>query len=126
MDVFVFLVALTDGGHGGTYAFVGPGWHGTIAKGVVRIDVPTPDAWLLGRTQVKGPADLLAAVELEAPGEGDARDPGPDPSRLLQRQPRPVRDDHYCAGWNPQLRDPVPSPGPSAPRIRRLLVDHAL
>ena len=40
---------LTDGGHRGTYAFVGPGWHGTIPKGDVRIDVPTPDAWLLGR-----------------------------------------------------------------------------
>ncbi len=57
---------LTGGGHGGTYAFVGPGWHGTIPAGAVRINVPTPDAWLLGRTQVKGPADLIAAVELEA------------------------------------------------------------
>ena len=58
--------ALTGGGHGGTYAFTGPGWHGTVPEGVVRIDVPTPDAWLLGRTQVRGPADLPAAVELEA------------------------------------------------------------
>jgi hypothetical protein len=57
---------LTGSGHGGTYAFVGPGWHGTIPRGVVRIDVPTPDAWLLGRTQVKGSADLLPAVDLEA------------------------------------------------------------
>ena len=58
---------LTDAGHRGTYAFVDPGWHGTIPKGDVRIDVPTPDAWLLGRTEVKGPADLLAAeVGLEA------------------------------------------------------------
>jgi len=70
LDTYTNTIAdvgvLTGGGHGGTYAFVGPGWHGTIPKGVVRIDVPTPDAWLLGRTQVKGPADLLAAVELEA------------------------------------------------------------
>jgi hypothetical protein len=65
-DTIADVGVLTDDGHGGTYAFVGPGWHGTIPKGVVRIDVPTPDAWLLGRTQVKGPADLLAAVELEA------------------------------------------------------------
>ena len=57
---------LTDGGHRGTYAFVRPGWHGTLPRGDVRIDVPTPDAWLLGRTLVKGSADLLAAVELEA------------------------------------------------------------
>ena len=70
LDMYTNTIAdvgvLTGGGHGGTYAFTGPGWHGTIPKGVVRIDVPTPDAWLLGRTQVKGPADLLAAVELEA------------------------------------------------------------
>jgi hypothetical protein len=65
-DTIADVGVLTGGGHGGTYAFVGPGWHGTLPKGVVRIDVPTPDAWLLGRTQVKGPADLLAAVELEA------------------------------------------------------------
>jgi hypothetical protein len=58
--------ALTDGGHGDTVAFVGPGWHGTLPNGVARIDVPTPDAWLLGRTEVKGAANLLAAVEVEA------------------------------------------------------------
>jgi hypothetical protein len=70
LDMYTNTIAdvgvLTEGGHRGTYAFVGPGWHGTIPKGDVRIDVPTPDAWLLGRTQVKGPADLLTAVELEA------------------------------------------------------------
>jgi hypothetical protein len=70
LDMYTNTVAdmgvLTDGGHGGTYAFVGPGWHGTIARGVVRINVPTPDAWLLGRTQVKGPAGLGAAVSVEA------------------------------------------------------------
>jgi hypothetical protein len=88
LDMYTNTIAdvgvLTGGGHGGTYAFVGPGWHGTIPKGVVRIDVPTPDAWLLGRTQVKGPADLLAAVELEAqysltalPGHGSGTIGGP-------------------------------------------------
>jgi hypothetical protein len=70
LDMYTNTIAdvgvLTGGGHGGTYAFVGPGWHGIIPKAAVRINVPTPDAWLLGRTQVKGPADLLAAVELEA------------------------------------------------------------
>ncbi len=70
LDMYTNTIAdvgvLTGGGNGGTYAFIGPGWHGTLPKGVVGIDVPTPDAWLLGRTQVKGPADLLAAVDLEA------------------------------------------------------------
>jgi hypothetical protein len=83
-DTISDVGVLTGGGRGGTYAFVGPGWHGTIPKGVDRIDVPTPDAWLLGRTQVKGPADLLAAVELEAqysltalPGGGSGTAGGP-------------------------------------------------
>jgi hypothetical protein len=70
LDMYTNTIAdigvLTDAGHPGTYAFVGPGWHGTIPKGDVRIDVPTADAWLLGRTQVKRPSDLPAAVELEA------------------------------------------------------------
>jgi hypothetical protein len=70
LDMYTNTIAdvgvLTNSGHAGTYAFVGPGWHGTIPKGVVRVDVPTPDAWLLGRTQVKEPADLLAAMALEA------------------------------------------------------------
>jgi hypothetical protein len=70
LDMYTNTIAdvgvLTGGSHGGTYAFVGPGWHGTIPKGAIRINALTPDAWLLGRTQVKGPADLVAAVELEA------------------------------------------------------------
>ncbi len=70
LDMYTNTIAdvgvLTGGGPGGTYAIVGPGWHGTIQKGVVRVNAPTPDVWLLGRTQVKGKADLLPAVELEA------------------------------------------------------------
>ena len=69
LDMYTNTIAdvgvLTDGGRAGTYAFVGPGWHGTIPKGVTRIDVPTPDAWLLGRTQVNGPADLAPAMALQ-------------------------------------------------------------
>jgi hypothetical protein len=69
MDMYTNTIAdigvLTNGGHAGTYAFVGPGWHGTIPNGTYRIDVPTPDAWLLGRTQVKGPGDLATTVALQ-------------------------------------------------------------
>jgi hypothetical protein len=88
LDMYTNTIAdvgvLTDAGQRGTYAFVGPGWHGTIPKGDVRIDLPTPDAWLLGRTQINGPADLSAAVELEAqytltalPGHGSGTNGGP-------------------------------------------------
>ena len=69
LDMYTNTIAdigvLTDHRGAGTYAFVGPGWHGIIPKGVVRIDVATPDAWLLGRTQVNGPADLAASVALQ-------------------------------------------------------------
>lgn len=41
LDMYTNTIAdvgvLTDSGHGGTYAFVGPGWRGTIPKGVVRM-----------------------------------------------------------------------------------------
>jgi len=88
LDMYTNTIAdigvLTGAGHGGSYAFVGPGWHGTLPEGDVRIDVPTPDAWLLGRTQVKGPADLTAVVDLEAqdsltalPGHGSGTIGGP-------------------------------------------------
>ena len=69
LDMYTNTIAdigvLTDHRRAGTYAFVGPGWHGIIPTGVVRIDVATPDAWLLGRTQVNGPADLAATVALQ-------------------------------------------------------------
>ena len=69
MDMYTNTIAdigvLTNGGRAGTYAFIGPGWQGTIPKGIVRIHVPTTDAWLLGRTQVKGPADLPTTEALQ-------------------------------------------------------------
>ena len=53
LDMYTNTIAdvgvLTGGGHGGTYAFTGPGWHGTVPKGVVRIDVPTPEYRLAAR-----------------------------------------------------------------------------
>lgn len=49
------------GSGAGNFAIVGPGWHGTVPPGVKRIQVTTPTVWLLGRTLVKGAADLRAA-----------------------------------------------------------------
>ncbi|HEV8065008.1 MAG TPA: DUF1254 domain-containing protein [Acidimicrobiales bacterium] len=64
-NTFADLGVLTDGGKGGRYAIVGPGWKGTIPPGVRRIDAPTPDVWLLGRTAVNGPGDLADAVAVQ-------------------------------------------------------------
>ena len=52
---------LTAGGGGGSYAFTGPGWEGSLPDGVKRISIATPHLWIIGRTEVKGPDDLAAA-----------------------------------------------------------------
>jgi hypothetical protein len=39
------------------FAIVGPGWHGQLPPGVTRIDAPTGQIWLLGRTQTNGASD---------------------------------------------------------------------
>ncbi len=39
------------------FAFVGPGWKGTLPDHVTRYDAPTNLVWLLGRTQTNGPSD---------------------------------------------------------------------
>ena len=38
-------------------AVTGPGWHGTLPPGVVRIEAPTRYAWIIGRIQTNGPGD---------------------------------------------------------------------
>jgi hypothetical protein len=39
------------------FAIVGPGWHGQLPPNVTRIDAPTNQVWLLGRTQTNGASD---------------------------------------------------------------------
>jgi hypothetical protein len=65
-NTFADIGILTDGGRAGSYAIVGPGWKGSIPSGTHRIDAPTPDVWLLGRTGVNGPSDLAAAVAVQS------------------------------------------------------------
>ncbi len=86
-NTFADIGVLTDGGRAGRYAIVGPGWHGTIPVGIRRIGAPTPDVWLLGRTQVNGPADLPNATALQreyvlAPLETHGSDTTGGPSTL--------------------------------------------
>jgi hypothetical protein len=52
---------LTAGRSGGSYAFIGPGWEGSLPDGVKRISIATNHLWIIGRTEVKGPEDLAAA-----------------------------------------------------------------
>ncbi|MEU8900646.1 DUF1254 domain-containing protein [Nocardia sp. NPDC048505] len=49
-----------------TYAITGPQWRGSLPHGVVELPMRTASAWLLGRVQVGGPADLAAVHEIQA------------------------------------------------------------
>jgi hypothetical protein len=62
---FAYVGKRTTGTAAGTYAVAGPHWNGTLPPGVQRIDSPTNDVWLLGRTLVDGEDDLPAVHALQ-------------------------------------------------------------
>ncbi|MBF6133211.1 DUF1254 domain-containing protein [Nocardia otitidiscaviarum] len=43
-----------------TYVVTGPGWAGGVPDDVVRLEMPTPTVWLIGRIQVDGVEDVPA------------------------------------------------------------------
>ena len=51
----------TLGALGGTFAIVGPGWKGTLPPEMVRINSPTRQVYVIGRTGVDSEDDLPAA-----------------------------------------------------------------
>ncbi len=57
-NTFGYIGRRVTGTHPGTYAIIGPGWHGVLSPGVKAIHSPTPIVWLLGRTLLDGVADL--------------------------------------------------------------------
>ena len=56
------LGSRTTGNGSGAYAFVGPGWNGTLPANVTKIQASTNSMSLVGRAQQNGPADLPAAA----------------------------------------------------------------
>lgn len=44
----------------GSYAVTGPGFRGRLPRGVKRIRSPYERVWIIGRTEINGPADLKA------------------------------------------------------------------
>ncbi|HML17728.1 MAG TPA: DUF1254 domain-containing protein [Bryobacteraceae bacterium] len=69
MDAWTETVSVpgkrTTGTGEGWFAIAGPGWKGTLAAHVQRIDCPTDIAWLLGRTQTNGVADYPTVHALQ-------------------------------------------------------------
>lgn len=57
-NVFASPGKRTTGTQAHDFAIVGPTWDGTLPNGVTRIVAPTNMVWLIGRTEIRGPADL--------------------------------------------------------------------
>lgn len=64
-DTFANVCVRLHGPGPGAYAVVGPEWSGSLPDGVGRLDAPTPDVWVIGRTLVDGPADVDAVRALQ-------------------------------------------------------------
>lgn len=91
-NVIGYIGTRTTGTAAGDYAIVGPGWKGTLPPGVHRIDSPTADVLMLGRTLVRGPEDLpdvraILGTFASAPLSTIAAGGTPSPSVVLDSQP---------------------------------------
>jgi len=65
-DVFAVPGKRTTGTKAGNYAITGPGWTGTLPKGVTELKSPTSMVWILGRTYSSGtPADYAAVNAIQ-------------------------------------------------------------
>ena len=64
-NIFASPGARTTGTRAGDYAIVGPGWEGILPDGLQRIDAPTENVWIIGRTQTNGTDDYACVHALQ-------------------------------------------------------------
>jgi hypothetical protein len=64
-NVFASPGKRTTGTKAGHFAVTGPGWTGTLPKGVTQIKAPTNMVWIIGRTQSDGPKDYPAVHKIQ-------------------------------------------------------------
>jgi hypothetical protein len=64
-DVFAAPGARTSGTSARNFAIVPPGWNGSLPQSVERIDAPTLDLWIIGRTQTNGVKDYDAVHKIQ-------------------------------------------------------------
>ena len=85
-EVFKVASSSTTGGKAQTYVVTGPGWKGTLPKGVTQVKSPTGMVWILGRIYSTGTPedykavhalqDKLSVVPLSAHGKPYTPPPG--------------------------------------------------
>lgn len=122
-ESFAYLGTRTTGGVGGTWLLAPPGWDGEVPADVERIDVPTPQAFLLGRVLVDGPDDVAAVTALTDQVELRPLDPAAPPPPPLGDAPGPpaATGSDGLAFWDELGRALAVNP-PTTP-AQRALVD---
>lgn len=88
-ESFAYLGTRTTEGRGGRWLLAPTGWQGDLPAGVARIDVPTPQAFLLGRVLVADDADVANVTALTAQVQLAPQDPDAPPPPALGTAPGP-------------------------------------
>jgi hypothetical protein len=64
-DVFASPGWRTTGTKATNFLLTPPGWNGNVPQGLTRINAPTPNVWIIGRTKTDGPVDYAAVHEIQ-------------------------------------------------------------
>ncbi|MEW6270905.1 MAG: DUF1254 domain-containing protein [Thermodesulfobacteriota bacterium] len=88
-ESFAYLGTRTTEGRGGVWLLAPAGWQGDVPAGATRIDVPTPQAFLLGRVLVEDDADVPNVTALTAQVALAPLDPSAPPPPALGAAPGP-------------------------------------
>lgn len=121
-ESFAYLGTRTTGGAGGTWLLAPAGWTGSVPDGVARIDVPTPQAFLLGRVLVASDADVPNVTALTSQVTITPLDPGASPPPPLATSPGPpaLTGENGLAFWD-ELGDALALNPPTTDEQRALL-----
>ena len=117
-DNFAYVGTRTTGGRAGHFAIVGPNWNGTLPKGVEALP-PSPTRWvfIVGRTLIRGEADVPAVRALQAQykltplSQWGQASPAPKPSPEVWQPPSPKNDP--LAKWKTMNRAMAENPPPA-------------
>lgn len=125
-ESFAYLGTRTTGGAAGTWLLVPPGWSGAAPAGATRIDVPTRQAFLLGRVLVQDDADVANVVALTSRVTIAPLDPDAPATPPLGTNPGPPAEtgSNGLAFWD-ELGDALAIDPPTTDLQRALLAELA-